>query len=74
MESEHRRSRPWGYVGQVFTNPLPLMLLLWATTPEWWWVAATGLVLRAAAVAATAGLALRDPLVARLWWAVPAQE
>ena len=25
-----RRSRPWGYVGQVFTNPLPLALLLWA--------------------------------------------
>ena len=25
-----RRSRPWGYVGQLFTNPLPLALLLWA--------------------------------------------
>ena len=25
-----RRSRPAGYVGQVFTNPLPLALLLWA--------------------------------------------
>ena len=69
-----RRSRPWGYVGQVFTNPLPLALLLWAAAPEWWWVAAAGLVLRAAAGAATAGLALRDPLVARLWWAVPAQD
>ena len=28
-----RRSRPWGYVGQVFTNPLPLALLLWAAAP-----------------------------------------
>ena len=26
-----RRSRPWGYVGQVFTNPLPLALLLLAS-------------------------------------------
>lgn len=51
-----------------------LALLLWAAAPEWWWVAAAGLVLRAAAGAATAGLALRDPLVARLWWAVPAQD
>ena len=31
-----RRSRPWGYVGQLFTNPLPLALLLWAAAPEWW--------------------------------------
>ena len=69
-----RRSRRWGSVGQVFTNPLPLALLLWAAAPVWWWVAAAALVLRAAAGAATAGLALRDPLVGRLWWAVPAQD
>ena len=31
-----RRSRPSGYVGQLFTNPLPLALLLWAARPEWW--------------------------------------
>ena len=34
-----RRSRPAGYVGQLFTNPLPLALLLWAVQPEWWAVA-----------------------------------
>src|SRR5947209_7639078 len=28
-----RRSRPWGYIGQLFTNPLPLALLLWAAKP-----------------------------------------
>ena len=31
-----RRSRPWGYIGQVFTNPLPLALLLCAVRPAWW--------------------------------------
>ena len=26
----------WGYVGQVFTNPLPLALLLWVARPDRW--------------------------------------
>jgi ceramide glucosyltransferase len=69
-----RRSRPWGYVGQVFTNPLPLALLLWAAAPGWWPAAAATVVLRAAAGWAAAGVALRDRLVARLWWAVPLQD
>jgi ceramide glucosyltransferase len=69
-----RRSRPWGYVGQLFTNPLPLALLLWAAAPAWWPVAAATVALRALAGIATAGLVLRDPLTARLWWAVPVQD
>jgi len=31
-----RRSRPLGYVGQLFTMPLPLALLVCATNPAWW--------------------------------------
>ncbi len=31
-----RRSRPLGYVGQLFTMPLPLALLLCAVNPAWW--------------------------------------
>ena len=31
-----RRSRPLGYVGQLFTMPLPLALLLCAVNPLWW--------------------------------------
>jgi ceramide glucosyltransferase len=31
-----RRSRPWGYVGQLFTMPLPLALLVCAVSPPWW--------------------------------------
>ena len=31
-----RRSRPLGYLGQLFTMPLPLALLLCAVSPTWW--------------------------------------
>jgi len=55
-----RRSRPWGYAGQVFTNPLPLALLLWAARPGWWPVVAVTAVFRAAAVWATAEHAIGD--------------
>jgi ceramide glucosyltransferase len=69
-----RRSRPAGYVGQLFTNPLPLGLLLWAVKPEWWPAAAATLILRAAAGWATAGYVLRDRLTARLFFLVPLQD
>ena len=69
-----RRSRPAGYVGQLFTNPLPLALLLWAVKPEWWQAAAAAVLLRAAAGVATAGYVLHDPLTARLFYLVPLQD
>jgi ceramide glucosyltransferase len=69
-----RRSRPWGYAGQIFTHPLPLAMLLCAIAPAWWPVLAGTFVLRAAAVWATAGHVLRDPLTRRLWWLVPVQD
>jgi ceramide glucosyltransferase len=69
-----RRSRPWGYLGQVFTNPLPLALLLVAARPAWWPLAAAAVALRAAAGWAVAAKVLRDPLVRRLWWLVPVQD
>lgn len=31
-----RRSRPAGYIGQLFTMPLPLALLVCAISPGWW--------------------------------------
>src|SRR5574340_473581 len=61
-----RRSRPWGYVGQVFTNPLPLALLLWAAAPAWWPLVAATAAVRGAAAWASAGHVLRDALTARL--------
>ncbi len=69
-----RRSRPWGYVGQLFTNPLPLALALGVARPEWWPVVLAAVVLRAAAGWAAAGHVLRDPLTRRLWWLTPLQD
>lgn len=69
-----RRSRPAGYVGQLFTNPLPLALLLFAVKPAWWPAVAAVVLLRAAAAFATAGYVLRDPLTARLFFLVPVQD
>jgi ceramide glucosyltransferase len=69
-----RRSRPWGYIGQVFTNPLPPALVLCAVKPEWWPVLAVTALARAAAGWATAGQVLRDPLTRRLWWLTPLQD
>ena len=69
-----RRSRPAGYIGQLFTNPLPLALLLWMIQPAWWSLAAATAILRAAAGWATAGHVLHDRLTARLFWLVPLQD
>jgi ceramide glucosyltransferase len=41
-----RRSRPAGYVGQLFTYPLPLALLLAAWAPSWWPVSAAVIAIR----------------------------
>ncbi len=69
-----RRSRPAGYTGQLFTNPLPLALLLWAARPEWWPVAALAVLIRTLAALATAQWILHDPLCRRRWWLVPLQD
>ncbi|HJT87133.1 MAG TPA: bacteriohopanetetrol glucosamine biosynthesis glycosyltransferase HpnI [Bryobacteraceae bacterium] len=69
-----RRSRPWGYAGQVFTNPLPLVLLLVAARPAWWPILFPAALLRAAAAWAAAEYILRDPLTRRRWWLVPFQD
>jgi ceramide glucosyltransferase len=44
-----RRSRPLGYVGQIFTYPLALALLTCALAPRWWPLLFAALVFRAAA-------------------------
>lgn len=59
-----RRSRPAGYVGQLFTMPLPLAILLVGVAPQWWPLAALLLVARVAAGVATMSLvsAKADPM------------
>ena len=69
-----RRSRPLGYMGQLFTQPLALALLAVMAAPEWWPMALAAVALRAAAAWAVAGSALRDPLVKKWWWLLPAQD
>jgi ceramide glucosyltransferase len=69
-----RRSRPWGYVGQVFTHPLPLAFLLFLAKPAWWPLLAVAAVFRTATAWATARHVLEDRLTARLWWLIPLQD
>jgi ceramide glucosyltransferase len=69
-----RRSRPAGYVGEIFTNPLPLALALLAARPQWWPLFAFACLVRAAAAWAVAGPVLHDPVTARRCWLVPLQD
>ncbi|HVO98817.1 MAG TPA: bacteriohopanetetrol glucosamine biosynthesis glycosyltransferase HpnI [Bryobacteraceae bacterium] len=59
-----RRSRPWGYCGQLFTMPLPLALALIAADASYWPFALAALVLRYAAAYAVSARVLR----ARINW------
>ncbi len=54
-----RRSRPVGYVGQLFTHPLPLAILLCALHPAWWPALAAAVALRALAAWSTCSWILR---------------
>jgi len=69
-----RRSRPKGYVGEVFTYPVPLALLLTLSLPPMWPALVATLALRAAAVWATATWVLRDSSFRSYWWLVPLQD
>jgi ceramide glucosyltransferase len=72
-----RRSRPLGYVGQLFTNPLPLALLLpvLAGGAGWaWGLLATCAVLRFGALLAAGAGVLRDRLTLRFAWLAPLQD
>jgi ceramide glucosyltransferase len=69
-----RCSRPAGYWGQIFTNPLPLSLLLWVVAPSLWPLVAVTAVFRALAAWSTADWVLHDPLTRRRWWLIPVQD
>ncbi len=59
-----RRSRPAGYVGQLFTMPLPLALLVCAASPRWWPVLPVTLIVRGVAAYMVSARVLR----ARINW------
>ena len=69
-----RRSRPLGYVGQIFTHPLPLAFLFCIVVPEWWPVFLVTAGFRALAAWATSGRVLDDRLTRENWWLVPLQD
>jgi ceramide glucosyltransferase len=69
-----RRSRPGGYIGELFTMPLPLALILWSWAPALGAVAALSILLRGASAWACAGWVLHDRLTARLCWLLPIQD
>lgn len=69
-----RRSRPYGYILRIFTNPLPLALLFCIAVPDWWPVLLVTAVFRALAARATASRVLGDPLTRAAWWLVPLQD
>ena len=66
-----RRSRPAGYIGQLFTMPLPLALLVCALWPAWWPVALTALAVRALAAFMVSSRVLHAKLD---WYLLPVED
>ena len=67
-----RRSRPLGYIGQIFTYPLPLALLLWAIAPfEWWPIVVSALGVRAMSAWVTAHVVLSTRIN---WLLLPVED
>jgi len=69
-----RRSRPWGYVGEVFTNPLPLAVLMLLVQPASWPFALVVVAFRIGAAFAVASCVLDDALTRRKFYLVPLQD
>lgn len=66
-----RRSRPAGYIGQLFTNPLPVALILLALQERWWPLFAVACAARAAVAWAVSRRVLAAPVA---WLLLPAQD
>ncbi|MEO8028490.1 MAG: bacteriohopanetetrol glucosamine biosynthesis glycosyltransferase HpnI [Bryobacteraceae bacterium] len=66
-----RRSRPAGYVGQLFTMPIPIALLLTAVRPEFWPALACAAIFRYSAAWVMSALVLRGSLA---WHLVPLED
>jgi len=61
-----RRSRPAGYLGQLFTMPFPFALIVCALSPAWWPVLPLAVIVRAVAAYMVSSRVLH----ARLNWAL----
>jgi ceramide glucosyltransferase len=69
-----RRSRRMGYIGELFTKPTALALLLWIAAPWAFGFVLLALLLRAGVAWATAVQILDDPLIRRYWWLLPLED
>ncbi len=63
-----------GYVGELFTNPVPLALALWLWEPRLWPAAVSAVLLRAAAAWMSMHRVLRGRLTVIQWLCVPLQD
>ena len=66
-----RRSRPAGYIGQLFTMPLPLALLVCLVSPAWWPVLPVALLTRAVATYTVSARVLRGRIN---WLLLPVED
>jgi ceramide glucosyltransferase len=66
-----RRSRPAGYVGQLFTMPFPLALLVCMFSPTWWPVLPVTIVVRTVAAYAVSWRVLRAKIN---WLLLPMED
>ena len=69
-----RRSRPAGYIGQLFTNPLPLVLILVAVNAAWWPMLVVTLLMRVIAAWSTSSWVLHCTPTAQFWLLLPLQD
>ncbi len=69
-----RCSRPRGYWGEIFTNPVPLALLLWSLKLVWWPLLLLTVLVRTAAAGLVAGVVLDDSLIQKRWWLIPIED
>jgi ceramide glucosyltransferase len=69
-----RRSRPAGYVGQFFTNPTPIVLVLWAATGFPLGFLGAAMMLRFTVAFATQNGVLNDSPSPHLLWQLPLQD
>ena len=77
-ERSSRRSRPAGYVGQIFMHTFPLALLAWAAAPSGnvlgWTLVAASLAMRWLLAWAVSWGVLRDRNFRRDGWLLPVQD
>jgi ceramide glucosyltransferase len=69
-----RRSRPAGYIGEIFTKPTLPAIALWILAPDWGGLATLALAMRLVVAWTAAVQVLADPEMRRRWWLLPVED